>query len=349
MGKVRAKNLVLLGITMGLLTACGLHNSSNTNTSESIKDSSSSSIENSSVSNFISSSSFTSSASSSASTSSSAISSSSQTPSSSSNSSTPSSSASSSLDDKEYVGWDINKTLRGVAFRDDLARLINKKGVKTTSYNSMISVGAKAAAYKNTGKFIPFYHGEECLATQNQCNREHTWPNSRGGGNVEDDPFVIRPTLSSENSDRSNYFYGLNGKASLEWDPASCGFTPARGEAARVIFYIACRYGKTYKFYLTNNPSDDWNKVKTMGRLDRMYEWNQMYPPTENEIQINNYLESQGYGRNPFVDYPELVNYIWDKNGYVTDSDSYQYINSGLSYSTLVEKCSILPNYLERN
>ena len=216
------------------------------------------------------------------------------------------------MDDKEYVGWDINKTLRGVAFRDDLARLINKKGVKTTSYNSMISVGAKAAAYKNTGKFIPFYHGEECLATQNQCNREHTWPNSRGGGNVEDDPFVIRPTLSSENSDRSNYFYGLNGKASLEWDPASCGFTPARGEAARVIFYIACRYGKTYKLYLTNNPSDDWTKVKTMGRLDRMYEWNQMYPPTENEIQINNYLESQGYGRNPFVDYPEFAERIWD-------------------------------------
>ena len=257
---------------------------------------------------------------------------------------TPSSSsaAPTSKEPVVYTDWNIDTTLRGTAFRDALAREINKRGTGTTSYDSMISVGARAAAYGNTGKFIPFYHGPEKLATQGQCNREHTWPNSRGGGNIERDPFVIRPTLSSENNDRSNYFYGLNGKGSKEWDPASCGFEPARGESARVIFYIACRYGKTYGFSLTNNPYDS-TSLKTMGRLDRMYEWNQLYPPTDNEKQINNYLESQGYGRNPFVDHPELVEYIWDKNGIITTQANY-YSASGLTYHSLISKCAYLDN-----
>ena len=164
---------------------------------------------------------------------------------------------------------------------------------------------------------MPFYHDSSKLATQSECNREHTWPNSRGTGTSGPgaDPFIIRPTLTSENSDRGNNFYGTKGKANKEWDPASCGFEAARGESARVILYAATMYYKE-GLSLSNNPNDSTN-LKTMGTLSTLLAWNTTYAPTPIEIQINNYLSSNGYGRNPFVDHPEYASYIWNNNGLI--------------------------------
>ena len=52
-----------------------------------------------------------------------------------------------------------------------------------------------------------------------------------------------------------------------------------------------------------------------MGTLKELLEWNAKYPVTAMEKQINNYLASKGYGRNPFVDHPEYANQIWNANG----------------------------------
>ena len=345
MKKINKKALLLTLLSMCMLGACSkpsessfLENSSNID----INNSESSSINLSNVINSdISSGSLVSS-----------VTYSSETISSSSASSSSKSSASSSTP-THYSGWDVDTTLRGAAFRDHLCALINRKGNGSTDYDNMIDVGAAAAAYGNSGKFIPFYHGPETLASKGQCNREHTWPNSRGGGSkeggsrIEKDPFMVRPTLSSENSDRSNFFYGLAGKNNREWDPASCGYEPSRGESARIIFFIAVRYGKSNRLSLTNNPYDA-NSARTMGRLDKMYEWNKQYPPTANEIQINNYLETQGYGRNPFVDYPDLVDYIWSASGILESTANY-YSNTGLSYQNIVQKCSYLQENFKAN
>ena len=349
------KQILLLTIlSIATLSAC-VTNKESTSVSSNQQNSSTISFSNSlssSISESFSSSNSSSkeSKSSNSSVSSSASSSKSSNSSVSSSSSASSSKSSSSSMNTQFNGWNVDITLRGTAFRDHLAGLIIAKGNKKTSYNSMVSVGAAAAAYGGKGKFVPFYHDTTSLATQGECNREHTWPNSRGGGSdhgggaIETDPYCIRPTLKSENSDRSNYFYGLNGKSNKEWDPASCGFEGARGESARVIFYIATKYGKSNNLRLTNNPDDDWNQVRTMGRLDRMVEWNKQYPVTAIEKQINNYLESQGYGRNPFVDYPELVDYIWTKDGIITNQANF-YMNTGLAYQTIIDKCVYLPTF----
>lgn len=197
--------------------------------------------------------------------------------------------------------------------------LMNGKRTKTTSYSNCLSVGARAAAYptSSSSTFVPFYHDASVTATTGQCNREHTWPNSRGSGTTGPgaDPFIIRPTLSSENSDRGNLFYGDKGKDKKEWDPKSCGFEAARGESARVILYAATMYYKN-GLSLSNNPYDSTDK-KTMGTLSTLLAWNATYAPTEIEIQINNYLSDNGYGRNPFVDHPQYANYIWDNNGLI--------------------------------
>ena len=243
--------------------------------------------------------------------------SSSNAPSSISNSSSSNNTSSEQQSGSGDTNWNINVSLRGAEFRNALQTIMASKKVKTISYSECLGVGAKAAAYPtaSSSTFVPFYHDASTTATTGQCNREHTWPNSRGSGKEGPgaDPFIIRPTLTSENSDRGNLFYG-NTKSN-EWDPASCGFDGARGESARVILYAATMYYKN-GLSLSNNPSDATSK-KTMGTLSTLLTWNTTYAPTPIEIQINEYLSANGYGRNPFVDHPEYANYIWDRNGLI--------------------------------
>ena len=251
--------------------------------------------------------------------SSSAASSSSVQSSSSAASSSSSSSSSSSYSVppvEEDPNWNINLSLRGAEFRNALQTIMAGKKTQTTSYSNCLDLGAKAAAYPNASSstFVPFYHDTSTTTTTSSCNREHTWPNSRGSGKSGPgaDPFIIRPTLTADNSDRGNNFYGTGSK---EWDPASCGFEGARGESARVILYAATMYYKN-GFSLSNNPSDSPD-LKTMGTLSTLLAWNNTYAPTQIEIQINNYLSDHGYGRNPFVDHPQYASYIWNNNGLI--------------------------------
>ena len=239
-------------------------------------------------------------------------------------SSSSASSSSSSTTSSSYIPsgdttWNINISLRGAEFRNALQTIMAGKRTRTTTYDNCKALGAKAAAYPNANSstFVPFYHDSSKLAKQSDCNREHTWPNSRGTGTEGPgaDPFIIRPTLTSENTDRQNYFYGTKGKSNKEWDPASCGFEAARGESARVILYAATMYYRE-GLSLSNNPNDSTN-LKTMGTLSTLLAWNTTYAPTPIEIQINNYLSSNGYGRNPFVDHPEYASYIWNNNGLI--------------------------------
>ena len=217
--------------------------------------------------------------------------------------------------------WNLDFTQYGYTFRDTLATLMKAKVKSSTSYSGCLSIGISAATTRS-GYFVPFYHDNEYPTSDDAYNREHTWPNSRGGGKnaggnaIEQDPYMVRPTLSKENSDRGNNFYGLG---SNEWDPASCGFEAARGESARVIFYVATKYGSSHGLTLSNNPSDPASK-KTMGTLKTLMEWNRKYPATTMEKQINNNLEKAGFGRNPFVDHPEYAEFIWTTNGVQTSA-----------------------------
>ena len=222
-------------------------------------------------------------------------------------SSIPSSSVSQEVDPK----WDIDFSLRGLTFRNALGSLIRASG-KTASYSACISIGAKAAAYpkENSETFVPFYHDTTVTAKQSECNREHTWPNSRGGNAFEDDPVMVRPTLVKDNSARGNKYYGTT---SAEWDPASISVT-ARGEAARIILYCATAYGETAKVSLNNNPGSGTSQL-SMGTLKTLLAWNRTYAPTEFEKLVNDRYDGMGYRRNPFVDHPEYADYIWNDDG----------------------------------
>jgi endonuclease I len=223
--------------------------------------------------------------------------------------STSSTSYSSDLELKSY--WNsLDLSTYGSTLRSSLRSLIKATGNKTIGYSTNNSVLAQSDKALNGKGIIPFYREETESTTD--WNKEHVWPNSRGAGKSGpgSDPHMLRPTYSKDNSSRGNSFYGQSGDGTV-WDPASFGYENARGEAARIVFYVSARYSG---MELSNNPNDSTEK-HTMGRLDRLIEWNNKYPVTAQEIRRNEYLYSDGFGRNPFIDHPDLVNYIWDKQG----------------------------------
>ncbi|WP_415060442.1 endonuclease [Flavobacterium sp.] len=158
-------------------------------------------------------------------------------------------------------------------------------------------------------------------------NREHIWPQSRGGfangtssfadginiwlpTNADDilaghsDAHHIRAEDGQENSSRSNRDYGsdYNGPANTSgtW----------RGDVARALFYMAVRYNGLS--LVNGNPPD--NTMFQMGDLASLLNWNTTDPSDDFEMNRNNYIYTWQMNRNPFIDHPELANYIFGAN-----------------------------------
>lgn len=213
--------------------------------------------------------------------------------------------------------WNVNGALnsvRGAAFREMLANSIKSTGSKTCSYSDLWDYLVDSDASKDGTGIRPFYHSPDDKTSKGSCNKEHTWPDSRGAGKSGpgSDPQIIRPTISSENSSRGNKYFG---EGSSEFDPASFGYDGARGECARIIFYAATRYwAGSNNFVLNNNPGSA-TSLHSMGTLKTLLKWNAQYPVNEAEVKRNKVLDDLGFARNPFIDHPEYAKYIWADEG----------------------------------
>ena len=144
-------------------------------------------------------------------------------------------------------------------------------------------------------------------------NREHMWPNSHGGNNVEADILHTRPTISSENSSRGNSFY-VEGKnsSSAGWDPYTAGYdAEVRGECARVILYCVVAYPSFTLSDADSHSTSNNNKDNMMGNMNTLIKWHFDYAPNVYEMNRNNGAEYLQGNRNPFVDHPEYVARIW--------------------------------------
>jgi hypothetical protein len=158
-------------------------------------------------------------------------------------------------------------------------------------------------------------------------NREHIYPQSRGGfqngtssfadgidvwlpTSADDilaghgDAHHIRAEDGPENSLRSNRDYGsdYNGPTGNQgsW----------RGDVARSLFYMAVRYNALS--LVNGNPSD--TTVGQIGDLASLLAWNVSDPSDDFEMNRNNYIYTWQVNRNPFIDYPNLADYIWGAN-----------------------------------
>lgn len=170
-------------------------------------------------------------------------------------------------------------------------------------------------------------------------NREHSMPNSWFGGEdgnstAYTDLFHLYPTDIYVNNQRNNYPFGVcaNGTRLSNGDIVAKGklgtstysdysgtvFEPDdeyKGDFARSYFYMVTCY---------NNVVSTWNKdyatamlngnsypVFTNWALQMLLEWHRLDPVSQKEINRNNDIHDAQGNRNPYIDYPELVEYVW--------------------------------------
>ncbi len=165
----------------------------------------------------------------------------------------------------------------------------------------------KFTTSKTTGTIGPM-----SIPNSNVLNCEHTWPQSKftgyQSGHQKADLHHLFPTDSKANSSRGNYDFGdvMNGKDPApncdESQVSSSGnrvFQPSinhRGNVARAMFYFAVRYN--------GRINSDMERS--------LRKWNIEDPIDQAERDRNDGIYGVQKNRNPFIDYPELINLISD-------------------------------------
>lgn len=172
-------------------------------------------------------------------------------------------------------------------------------------------------------------------------NREHSFPKSWWGGDENPaytDLNHLYPSDGDANLAKNNYPLGEvktatfdNGLVKVGNPVAGQGggnryvFEPAdeyKGDFARTYFYMVTRYQDlTWKYtYMAQNgayPSlQGW-------AVELLLKWHRQDPVSDKETARNDEVYRLQYNRNPFIDYPNLVEYIWGtmKGKPFTDSD----------------------------
>ena len=220
------------------------------------------------------------------------------------------------LDDTTIQSYysSVNLEATNTSLLNALHTLNSNKRRKMVGYSNMGTYYPQTDGDPNNSRnLIAFYSGTSATFSGNfsgNINREHVWPNSRGGGNVEGDIHMPRPTLRAENGSRGNSFY-VEGKNSSTagWDPAmeTFGLEKYRGISARIIFYCAIADTSLTLIDKTTDSSSN----KTMGKLSDLLKWNLEYEIDSTETQRNDAAQSIQGNRNPFIDDRSLPCKIW--------------------------------------
>lgn len=163
-------------------------------------------------------------------------------------------------------------------------------------------------------------------------NKEHVCCQSwLGSGPMVSDLFNVYPTDARVNNLRSNYPYGVVGTnngftkdpehhalgklgSSTTSNIGTC-YEPDdnyKGDFARTFFYMVARYrnnslnaGHGAKMF-TSSPTNF-----TAYSLSFLLDWHRQDPVSQKEIDRNQAVYGIQHNRNPFIDYPELAEYIW--------------------------------------
>ena len=166
-----------------------------------------------------------------------------------------------------------------------------------TSYSDTKNLFKYTDCQNGGGKISSFYSGKEIGPSwDGGWNREHTWPNSKGEGDGENDIIMLRPTSTSENSGRGNKAYG---QSSGYYNPnsESGGKYDLRGDVARIMLYQHVRWSQ----------SKLWGTSGVMESLSVLLAWVEDDPVDTWELGRNDAVEAITGTRNVFVDYPELI------------------------------------------
>ena len=203
--------------------------------------------------------------------------------------------------------------VRGQTYRDVIT-ILEKADQNPENSNQVWLV------YKEVGK--PKLDFQTTSDNTGKWNREHTFPRSLAGYNSIDlddvgdgkdvwwtttadslrhgnsDAHALRAADGPENSNRSNQHYG-------QYNGPSGTFGSFKGDVARSVLYMQIRYNglSIENGYPTTSGQ--------MGDLQTLLDWHRNDPPDDFEMNRNNVIYEWQINRNPFIDQPDLVEYIW--------------------------------------
>ncbi len=232
----------------------------------------------------------------------------------------------------------------------DSAQGKNKGALKTALFSivgshTAISYNGLWTAFKSTdvrsnGKIWDMYStctftpgNDQCGNYSNVCdcyNREHSFPKSwfNDASPMYSDLFHLYPTDGKVNGQRGNDPYGecaggtslgsnALGKSGTSTFPGYTGkvFEPDdeyKGDFARSYFYMATAYDDRIATW--SSPQLAGNKYPAFSAwsVNLLLKWTRQDPVSQKEIDRNNKIYANyQHNRNPYIDYPELAEYVW--------------------------------------
>lgn len=164
--------------------------------------------------------------------------------------------------------------------------------------------------------------GESCRS----MNIEHSFPKSWWGGEQRQaykDLYNLMPSDAKANTTKSNYGMGVVTKATYDngvikvgsgnsgtkmWQP----YPEWQGDFARAYLYMATCY-QDYKWVKEGLKSLETGDYPTLQKWasDLYIKWAKEDPVSDLEAKRNNIVYSIQGNRNPFIDFPNLMEYIW--------------------------------------
>ena len=201
----------------------------------------------------------------------------------------------------------------------------------------------------STCRFVAGDANKQQSALCDGWNKEHVCCQSwLGSGSMVSDLYNVYPTDARVNNLRSNYPYGeVNGPngTGITKDPdghalgkrgsssttisgySDMVFEPHdnyKGDFARTFMYMVARYRSNTlnsgngSVMFVSNKTDFTTYAKNL-----LMKWHRNDPVSQKEIDRNQAVYGIQKNRNPFIDYPDLAEYIWgDKVGQQIDLSS---------------------------
>ncbi len=175
-------------------------------------------------------------------------------------------------------------------------------------------------------------------AQSRNFNTEHTWPQSQFGSAspMVSDIHHLFPTDNDANNSRSSYPFGvattpyrndaINTPSHLGANNFYEPRDPQKGRTARAMMYFVTRYQNYTGFF---NPQQN-----TLRR------WSKQFPVTAVDRKRNDDVQTAQGNRNPFVDYPQLVDRISNFVGnpsVAPDSVAVYRSNADIAFGTITQ------------
>ena len=186
---------------------------------------------------------------------------------------------------------------------------------------------------KNWGKPSQAKHCGNYSSVGDCINREHSMPKSwfNDASPMYSDAFHLYPTDGKVNGQRSNFPYGecangttlpsngnvkALGKLGTSTFAGYSGrvFEPDdeyKGDFARSYFYMATAYNDRVANWNSDMLAGNDYPVFSSWALNLLLKWHRQDPVSDKERTRNDAVYAHQRNRNPYIDHPELVEYVW--------------------------------------